>query len=346
MNTQFLNWLNESGYPIESLDTEYPKAGEVVDFIAPLTDYSVIRVSGVDAEKFLQGQFSCDVREVSNKQSRMGTANTAKGRAYAVFRIAKQGDDYLIRLPSAIANDFCERLNKYIVFSKATLSLESNVCIIGFAGESSALNHLLNTEAALPSNLDDCMQLDDNLIIKVPSEKTTRFEIWSDLSTAQSLLSPDSQTQPTIKRATQALWNWSEISEGIADIYPETQESYVPQMLNLQHLNAISFKKGCYTGQEIVARMKYLGKLKKEMFLLSAANGQPASPGADIYEKNTGKKIGSIVRAIGDASAKSNLLLAVLDIEVAKANTPLSLSEQCSQVFTYLPLPYKDETGN
>lgn len=344
MSTQLLNWLNESGYPIESLRAEYPKEGELIDFIAPLTDYSVIRVSGIDAEKFLQGQFSCDIREVNSEQSRMGTANTAKGRAYAIFRIAKQGDDYLIRLPSVIANDVYERLKKYIVFSKATLTLDDSIYILGFSGESSVLDNLLNNADQLPTEVDGCIHIGSHLVIKVSSEAGTRFEIWTDFEMVKSLLPPLANDHSKISFGTQALWNWSEINEGIAEIYPDTQESYVPQMLNLQHLNAISFKKGCYTGQEIVARMKYLGKLKKEMFLLSTTSENLIPPGADIYEKSTGKKIGSAVRAINHSNTHNGMLLAVLDIEAAKANIPLSLSEDNSQAFTYLSLPYKNET--
>lgn len=346
MSKQLSTWLNESGFTIENLYAEYPKAGELINFIAPLTDYSVIRVSGIDAEKFLQGQFSCDVREVNDKQSRMGTANTAKGRAYATFRIAKQGDDYLIRLPSVIAKDFCERLNKYIVFSKATLTLDDNVYILGFAGESALLNNLLNGANQLPTEVDENINIGSNLIIKVPSEAGTRYEIWSDFEMLQSLLASSANDHSTLGYGTQALWNWSEINEGIADIYPDTQENYVPQMLNLQHLNAISFKKGCYTGQEIVARMKYLGKLKKAMFLLSVTSESPIKPGSDIYEKNTGKKVGSVVRSIHHSNSNNSMLLAVLDIETAKANSPLLLTEGNPQVFTYLSLPYNTETSS
>lgn len=346
MSTQLLNWLNESGYPTESLHTEYPQAGEMIDFIAPLIDYSVIRVSGIDAEKFLQGQFSCDIREVNSEQSRMGTANTAKGRAYAIFRIVKQDSDYLIRLPSVIAKDFCERLNKYIVFSKATITMDDKVCILGFSGSLSALSNLPESAAQRPINVDECININGNIIIKVPSETTSRYEIWSDFEMAQSLLPPLPEDNSKVRYGTQALWNWSEINEGIPDVYPETQESYVPQMLNLQHLNAISFKKGCYTGQEIIARMKYLGKLKKEMFLLSATIESPIAPGTTVYERNTSRKVGSVVRAVNHPSTHSSTLLAVLDIEAAKATAPLSLSEDSNQAFTYLSLSYQNKSDN
>ncbi|UZE95237.1 CAF17-like 4Fe-4S cluster assembly/insertion protein YgfZ [Alkalimarinus alittae] len=345
MSTQLLNWLAESGYPIDSQQTDKT---ERPSFIAPLTEYSVIRVSGQDAEKFMQGQFSCDVRDVTSEQSRMGTANTPKGRAFAVFRIAKQGDDYLIRLPTAIAEDFSQRLNKYIVFSKATLALDENLCVLGFSGDSNLLSNSFKSTHPLPTGIDSSLNIEDSIVVKVPAKKGARFEIFCSIDTAKSLLSkPQGEAPSAINFGTQALWSWEDISEGVADIYPETQESFVPQMLNLQHLNAISFKKGCYTGQEIVARMKYLGKLKKEMFLLAATGTNAITPGTDIYDKESNKKVGSVVRSIfTHSSVRGNVndiaLLAVLDIETAKSNRPLSLENDNSRTFQYLTLPYQN----
>lgn len=348
MSTQLLNWLNESDYPAASQPPEQYTSDEPISFVAPLTDYSIIRVSGLDAEKFMQGQFSCDLREVTDQQSRMGTANTAKGRAYAVFRIAKQDDDYLIRLPSIIADDFCQRLNKYIVFSKATLSLENNISVIGFSGQSPLLHNLIDKTITLPTGVDSSCEENGNIIIKVPSTANERYEIWCQFEMAKSLLQPQKNTPASVHYSTQSVWDWEDVNAGIADIYPETQESYVPQMLNLQHLNAISFKKGCYTGQEIVARMKYLGKLKKEMFLLSATGSGSITAGTDIFEKESGKKAGSIVRAIAPESnirgnVSDSLLLAVLDVQTATSNIPLILQDDPSRQFQYLSLPYQND---
>ena len=342
MSTHFVNWLIESDYPVENQYANNTKDIESADFLAPLTDYSVVRVSGADAEKFMQGQFSCDVREVQSHQSRIGSANTPKGRAYATFRIAKQGDDYLIRLPTQISQDFCERLNKYIVFSKATLALDENVCVIGLSGSPQSLNCLLDDTTQLLPEVDDSICIGKSIIIRVPSHHTPRYEIWCELDTAKSLLAPRAEDQQNAQY-TQADWNWTEVSEGIAEVYSETQESYVPQMLNLQQLNAISFKKGCYTGQEIIARMKYLGKLKKGMFLLSASLQPETFPNADIFEQSTGKKVGNVVRSISSNDQDTQRLLAVLDIETAKSNSPLTLAKDTVQEVNYLNLPYTSD---
>lgn len=345
MSTQLSNWLNQSGLSIESLSSEMPHS-----VLSPLTDYSVIRVSGQDAEKFMQGQFSCDVREVGLQQSRMGTANTPKGRAYGVFRIAKQGDDYLIRLPSSIADDFCQRLNKYIVFSKATLTLDEDLCVLGFSGDPASLANLMQTTTELPSTVDSSTQLAECVVISVPSDQTKRFEIWGSIHNTTAFLSAtQSSNDLKVGVGSQSFWNWEEVNQGIAEIYPATQESYIPQMLNLQHFNAISFKKGCYTGQEIVARMKYLGKIKKEMFLLSASDITTIEPGTDLIEKDSGKKVGSVVRAACPTTlhpeANHCVILAVLAIDAVNSNTQLSL-EASSRTLNMLKLPYQADESN
>ena len=292
-------------------------------FIAPLTTYSIVRVSGADAETFLQGQLSCDVKEVTTEQSSLGTANTSKGRTYAMFRIAKLADDYLIRLPSELAQDFVARLSKYIVFSKATIAIDEQWLALGFVGDT-----------------DKDLELEeerDKIIINIPSSTAPRQEVWCTQDLAKTIL--EKQAKHT---STQADWELIEVNEGIAEVFTETQENFVPQMLNLQHLNAISFKKGCYTGQEIIARMKYLGKLKKATFLLSVSPAIDIKPGATIFESESDKKRGTIVRSASSEANNTSLMLVVLDIESVKSGMKFSLSENSKIVAKLLSLPYEE----
>ncbi len=305
-------------------------------FIAPLTTYSIVRVSGGDAETFLQGQFSCDVKEVTTEQSRLGTANTSKGRAYATFRMAKQAEDYLIRLPSELVEDFVTRLNKYIVFSKADMTIEEQWVALGVSGTES-INILQKHFKAIPGEIDSTTTEKNAVIIKVPSSTTPRYEIWSPHGIAQSLLETNNETI-----GTQTNWDWIEVNEGISEIFTQTQESFVPQMLNLQHLNAISFKKGCYTGQEIIARMKYLGKLKKATFLLSVSPIIETQPGAAVFELGSDKKRGTVVRSASSDKNNTTLILAVLDIESIKSGGKVSLSENSNISAECLSLPYEE----
>lgn len=305
-------------------------------FITPLTTYSIVRVSGVDAETFLQGQLSCDLKEVSQEKSCLGAANTQKGRAYAVFRITKLGNDYLIRLPSELAPDFIARLSKYIVFSKAKIALEEQWCILGAVG-----TNIISTKP-LPTEVDGVTDTNNNIIISVPSSTTPRYEIWCDQSFAQSLLDEQKELSRTEINYSQIDWDWLDVNEGITDVFTQTQESFVPQMLNLQHLNAISFKKGCYTGQEIIARMKYLGKLKKATFLLSVSPAIDSLPGASVFEKGSEKKQGTIVRSVNSPSHDTTLALAVLDIESVKSGLEFSLTGNNDNPAKLISLPYEE----
>jgi len=305
-------------------------------FIAPLTRYSIVRVSGADAETFLQGQFSCDVKEVTLEQSRLGTANTPKGRAYVTFRIAKLEDDYLIRLPSELAQDFVARLGKYIVFSKAEISIDEQWCVLGVVGDTE-VSKIQAHFKVLPAEVDGTTTENDKVIIKVPSSTTPRYEIWCNQNFSQSLLEKNTE-----QASTQTDWDWLEIIEGIAEVFTQTQESFVPQMLNLQHLNAVSFKKGCYTGQEIIARMKYLGKLKKATFLLSISPAVELQPGTTVFESGSDKRRGTIVRTATSEANNTTLALAVLDIESVKSELEFSFSENSNIPVKRLSLPYEE----
>ncbi len=345
MNTPFINWLKENNIQFGNNTAQQSFDSLSTDFIVPLTDYAIIRVTGVDAEKFMQGQFSCDITEVSDTQSRMGTANTPKGRAYTVFRIAKLNDDYLIRLPADIAGDVVARLNKFIVFFKAQLILDEPFCVLGAVGD--IAEQVAETQLpALPQQVDSVCSNNHAVVVRVPSSTTKRYEIWCNQALAKTLLTNDLAFANAVNRHSDADWYWFDIAEGIPEVYQVTQEQFIPQMLNLQHLNAISFKKGCYTGQEIIARMKYLGKLKKAMYLLAISSKLDIRPNAPVFEKQSNKKLGSVVRAITSEPSNETLALVVLDIESAKAGVELSLDEHCETLelgeksINLLTLPY------
>lgn len=347
MNTPFMNWLKENNIQIGNNTAKQSFDSLSTGFIVPLTSYAIIRVTGADAEKFMQGQFSCDVTEVNDTQSRIGTANTPKGRAYGVFRITKMGDDYLIRLPADIAGDVIARLNKFIVFFKAQLILEEQLCVLGAVGDGA--KQVADAQfASLPQQVDSVCCDNDAVIVNVPSSTTPRYEIWCNRAVAKTLLSSNLASADSANSYSEADWCWFDIVEGVPEVYAATQEQFIPQMLNLQHLNAINFKKGCYTGQEIIARMKYLGKLKKAMYLLSAPGRLDVLPNAPLFEKQGDKKLGTIVRTVISESSNETLVLAVLDIESAKTGVELSLtehngtSELGDNKLSLLPLPYEE----
>lgn len=299
---------------------------------APLADRILYRIKGPGTNDFLQGQMSQNLAEVTTEHSPRAAASTPKGRAYLLTRLVRDGDDVLLTMPTAIANDVANQLNKYLMLFRGT-SMErlEPGRIVGILGKQGA-TRLLDDSAELPAESGDTQRLSSGYLIRSQdtAEGTARFELWLPEG-ADATLQAKLDALP---KATEPEWNASEISAGVADLVADTREAWVPQMLNWQHLGGIHFKKGCYTGQEVIARMHFLGQLKKSTYRLQAPAGEAPAPGTHIIAD--GKSVGEVVRAIAldDGTVQ---LLAVL--KHAAAGGELSL-EQTGQPLVILPLPY------
>ncbi|MDD1607931.1 MAG: folate-binding protein, partial [Methylococcaceae bacterium] len=194
----------------------------------PIAHLAVLTVSGTEAGQFLQGQITCNVHDVTATQSSLGAMCNPKGRAITTFLLAKSGDDFLLVLPNELLEIVKKRLSMYVLRSKVTLTDSSDsLCLLGLTATSN--------EAFLA--VDNAMTL------------------WSEYS-AQGFQATDSMQ-----------WQTLDILSGIPWLTTATSEEFIPQMLNLDKLGGISLTKGCYTGQEIVARTHYLGKAKRGLFI-------------------------------------------------------------------------------
>jgi folate-binding protein YgfZ len=252
-----------------------------------------ISITGEDSEKFLQGQCSTDINSLDSNHFSYGTLNTPKGRIYGLFKVVRISNGLLLSVDESCFEHILKTLSKYAVFFKCELK-EANFHSYGCSTPSLAVICERYPElAALKAPEDNSNKAgDDNtLLIRLPG-KQGLLEFWSQQV-------PDDSCSDT-----EALENWlaKETKAGIPQVFSATQEQFILQELNLHELGAVSFKKGCYTGQEIIARMKFLGKLKKRMCLLEG-NGTAADqlePGADVFIKTIEglpKKVGKLVRA-------------------------------------------------
>lgn len=239
--------------------------------------YSIIEISGPDAEKFLQGQLSCDLTKLTTNHSTLGTVNTPKGRMIGLFTISRLSDRYLLRLESTCAQALIDHLAKYKVFFKCEIRLCDELKAFISFGPPAHFDELPNKEG-------ECVET-DNGILHCTDAHLRCYEIWQTSDRASS------ETKPGLEE----YWHCIACLKGIPELYPETIDTFVLQYLNLQHLDAVSFNKGCYTGQEIIARMKYLGKLKKQMFLIHNPAESNAKPGSGLVSSE-GKKLGELVR--------------------------------------------------
>lgn len=285
--------------------------------LCDLSHYSLISASGSDTADFLQNQFCNDVRNISATQSQLNAYCTPKGRILAFFRLFQREDCYYLRLPQEILEPTLKRLRMYVMMSKVTLEDASERLIrIGFAGPQAA-QQLGQWVDAVPTTVDSVTQSNGLSIVCV--QAGTRFEIIGEAADVISLWENLSKQAKPVGYGS---WELLDIHAAIPEIVATTQEAFVPQMINLQGINALSFKKGCYPGQEIVARMHYLGKLKRRMFIAHTDDEATVSPGDALFAEgsSSGQGVGKVVRAQSNPEGGTDLL-AVIEINSAEERT-------------------------
>ncbi|PCJ24547.1 MAG: hypothetical protein COA96_09110 [SAR86 cluster bacterium] len=307
-----------------------------------LNHYQFVRVSGSDAISFLQGQVSCNMELLSSERSLTGAICSLKGRVVADFRAVKTADGCLLQTAAGMAQPIIETLSKYAIFSKVEISIadqspgENSVSAIGFI-DSHCAALLESTFADCPVDENQSIQLLDMTLIKIAGT-SGRFELWMHSNKAREtfLSNTDLKLDDCL-----VAWNAEDISAGIVHVTKNLSEEYTPQLLNYDISGIVDFTKGCYTGQEVVARMYYRGNAKKRLFLVSSSH--PASEHSEItIDGASGSKNGTI---LGFGNSKkleqtSYLLLAVLNTQAVEDKASFQLSDQQESVLEIQQLPY------
>lgn len=294
-------------------------------FYAPLSD-RFIAITGPDAIKFLQGQSSCDLLSLADDTFTYGTLNTPKGRMYALFKVIKTEDGLLLSIEPGLMENTLQKLKKYAAFFKCTLTQTLEYKAFGLIG--------LTTDSSAKS-----LSKQAQAIILTLSKQAHLQEVW--LKTENSCEENLHQLFPEIAKTTEEHWHALEARIGIPALYQESQEEFILQTLNLQHIGAVSFKKGCYTGQEIIARMKFLGKLKKKSYQLhSPSKIKPIDANTPIFDK-AGKQCGTLVRA-HFSEATGSVALAIMDIENALTHEAVYIQSQPEAAFTVSEINYSE----
>ena len=279
------------------------------NFHVPLDSLELLQISGEDSGKFLQGQLTCDLDGFACGSCQLGAACNNKGRVYANFRLLKLGDDFFLSMQPGVLEIAMQTLQKYIPFYKAQMSDASHrFKRFGLAGNQAA-ELLKNIVPALPEK--NCStNVDGNIFINI-SDNLPRYELWLDDSN-----SADIQARiKTLPRQEKSAWDILDLEAGILLIQDSESTLYTPEELNLDLAGFISFNKGCYTGQEIVARMHFRGKANKRLFLASFET-DAAAENLTLYD-NSGKALGTLfnlqclndTRHIGLVILKTNTAL-------------------------------------
>ncbi len=299
-----------------------------------ISSHSLLLLQGPDANKFLQGQVTCDVARlvISDNASKttLGAHCTHKGRMLFSF-LACQLDEQTIALSihAPLLADALAQLKKYSIFSKVEIiDASDSYRIVGIKGDDTSALRALGLSA--PNNIGEASHHSSGVIvIKVSSE---RFECWLPTEEAQQI------SAFSALAAGDDAWCLDNINEGIAEVRSETVEAFIPQMFNYQVLReAISFEKGCYTGQEVVARMQYLGKLKKRLYRFSTETTTLLVPNTPLYTLDKKQAIGHV--ALSAPTNNGQALLAVVNVEPVE-NDQVFIDAACAQKLKVESLPY------
>lgn len=310
--------------------------------VADLSHYALMQAAGEDVVDFLQGQLTNDIKLVTDNLSQLSAYCNPKGRILANFRIFKRNDHYCFSLRADTIEATLKRLRMFVMRSKVEITDASDKLIsIGIAGKNSSakLNALFKS---VPQQADETSTENDITLIRLAGD-LPRYEAYGPLSNIKQLWQ---QLQSDAVLIGENSWNLLTIRAAIPEIVAATVEEFVPQMVNLQAINSLSFTKGCYPGQEVVARMHYLGKLKRRLFHAFIKSDTLPTAGQAIYtDQEHEHKAGQIVTASW-SNERGVELLAVLQIEKAE-NNPLYLDlndKSASQPeIQLLPLPYSVE---
>jgi len=305
--------------------------------ISDLSHYGLIAVHGEDAQTFLANQFTNDINLVSPSLAQLNGYCTPKGRLLAIFCVFLRGDTYYLQLPRDLVQSVIDRLRIFILNAKVTLedASDSLVCI-GVSSPDLDEQLAKQNTISIPQEDYHCTNTDKLNIIRLPGvvprcmligESNDIKSVWNALDVNAAPVGTDT-------------WDLINIINGIPTITAATQELFVPQMTNLDLINGISFKKGCYPGQEIVARTHYRGKLKRRMALFHTPAEASPPPGSEIMlrgKESEDRKVGVVV--IAKPSAEGGYLLLVV-LEITATRSSVNLLDEQSNAIKLMELPY------
>ena len=304
MNSSWGQALNERGARIDS--------GRVIDFgdsthetqpvtrtaLTAILSQGLLLASGADAAAFLQGQLSNDIAQVSRSHAQLSAYCTPKGRVLATLLVWETGDHYAVELPRELCEPIRKRLQMYVLRSRVQLKDASDqTAIIGLTGADASA--VAKSELGLELLSDyDVAHGDAVAAIALPgrriqliAELARGVEIWDRLARSCNAMGED-------------MWDARSVAAGIPVITAATQDQFTPHMLNLDLLGGVSFDKGCYTGQEIVARTQYLGKVKRRLARFGTSGS--VAPGNPVYADTA--QVGTVVNAARSPTGEVELL--------------------------------------
>ena len=311
----------------QNLSITPPGTVSGISGIAELSHLGLIRVAGVEAAKFLQSQLTQDVALLGMSEARLAAFCNAKGRMQASFVLFKRSHEEVLLVCSRdILAATLKRLSMFVLRAKATLSDASNDFVLyGMAGNAIESIAECDCPAWIKVDIDTA-----NLVFLYPGAGHARA-IWC---------APTGTPPPAGPRIDLSLWQWLEVRSGIAMITGPIVEAFVPQMLNYESVGGVSFKKGCYPGQEVVARSQFRGTLKRRAYL-AHTEGTPGVGQEVFHAADTAQPCGMVAAAAASPSGGFDAIVSMQTAAAAdSAGGRLTLGSATGAALALLPLPY------
>jgi folate-binding protein YgfZ len=279
-------------------------------FVAPVTDLGIIAVAGEDAAGFLHNQLTNDVEHLGQNEARLAGYCTPKGRLQATFLYWRDAEAVYLQLPRAIQAPLQKRLSMFVLRAKAKLrdaTFEAPFAAVLGLGGAKAETALRRHVAMLPEAPLGKVTGEFGTVIRLHDAFKAPRYLW--LTTVEAATAALPALAGELALGGKQAWELAAIHAGVPQITAATQEQFVPQMVNLELLGGVNFKKGCYPGQEIVARSQYLGKLKRRTALATVENAA-ARAGDEVYSmEDPGQPCGMVVNAAPNGLGGADLLV-------------------------------------
>ena len=301
---------------------------QILSGVAQLAHLGIIRVAGADAAKFVHSQLTQDFALLDSHQARLAAFCSAKGRVQASFIGFKNTQTEILLICSQdVLQATLKRLSMFVMRAKATLSdASADFNLFGVAGEAVRDRETLHGSA--PAAWQILRDGNTTLVSLYPAGTVAR-ELW---------VVPVGESAPAGAALPAAVWAWSEVASGVATVSQAVVDAFVPQMLNYESVGGVSFKKGCYPGQEVVARSQFRGTLKRRAYLVRAQVAMQA--GQEVFAAGEASQpVGLVVQS---APAPHGGFEAIAALQVAAANGgALRLQSESGEPLDLLPLPYQ-----
>lgn len=313
------------------------------DAVFDLQHLALITVDGDEAEEFLQGQLTNDVAEIGEQRAQQSAWCSPKGRVLTGLLVFRHDGRLLLQLPGSLLEQTLKRMRMFVLRAHATLEDASASWMrMGAIGDNTAAR-LRDLLGPLPENTEELRAIGGVTVIRLRGQRP-RYEL---LGSHDAIAKLWNACREVAVAAGADAWELLDIEAGVASIGPTTSDAFVPQMINLDRIGGVSFTKGCYVGQEIVARTQHLGSIKRRMYRVHWSGGSPIGPGDKL---NTSADPASPKAQVVNAQALPEggfALLAVMPIEAA-GNLPASAAapgDGSQLTLRALPYALQDESG-